>query len=44
MGTDGSCPDLMPNRNEFTVSWIARAPGDCDRAEDDRDGQKLWDE
>jgi hypothetical protein len=45
MGTDGSCrPDLMPDRNEFKVSRIARAPSDRHRAEDDRNGQRLWDE
>jgi hypothetical protein len=44
MGTDGSCPDLVPNRSGLTVSRIARAPGDRHRAEDDRDGQKLLDE
>jgi hypothetical protein len=44
MDTDVSCPDLMPNRSGFMVSRIARAPGDCHRAEDDRDGHKLLDE
>ena len=44
MGTDVSCPDLMPNRSGFTVSRIASAPGDCHCAEDDREGQKLLDE
>jgi hypothetical protein len=46
MGTcrsaDGSSPDLMLNRIEFAVNRIARAAGDCQRAENDRDGQKLW--
>ena len=41
MGTDGSGSDLMPNRIEFTVNRIARAPGDCQRAKNDRDNQKL---
>ena len=44
MGADGSGPDLMPNRIEFTVNRIARAPGDRQRAKNDRDGQKLWHE
>jgi hypothetical protein len=44
MGTDVSCPDLMPKRSGFTVSRIARASGDCHRAEDDRESQKLLDE
>jgi hypothetical protein len=34
----------MPNRIEFTVNRIARAPGDRQRAKNGRDGQKLWHE
>jgi hypothetical protein len=42
---DGSGgPDLTLNRIELTVNRIARAPGDCQRAKNDRDGQKLWDQ
>jgi len=44
MGTDVSGPDLMPNRIEFTLNRIARAPGDCQHATNDRDSQKLWHE
>src|SRR5438445_2417730 len=46
MGTrgsaDGSCSDLVLNRIEFTLRRIARAPGDCHRAQNDGDGQKFW--
>jgi hypothetical protein len=42
VGTDGSGPDLVLNRIEFTVNRIARAPGDRQRAENGREGQKLW--
>jgi len=38
MGTDVSCPDLMPNRSGYAVSRIARASGDYHRAEHDGDG------
>ena len=31
----GSCPDLMLNRIEFALGRIARASGDCRRAEND---------
>jgi hypothetical protein len=34
----------MLNRIEFTVNRIARAAGDYQRAENDRDGQKPGDE
>jgi hypothetical protein len=48
MGTHGSAdvssPYLMLNRIESTVSGILRAAGNCHRADNDRDGQKLADE
>jgi hypothetical protein len=43
VGADGSGPGLTLNRIEFTVNRIARAPGDRQRAENDREGRKLWD-
>ena len=39
---DGSSPDLLLNRIEFTLSRIARAACDCQRTENHRDGQKFW--
>jgi hypothetical protein len=47
MGTGGSAdggrPDLTLNRSEFTVSRTLGATGDCDRTENDRDGETHWD-
>jgi hypothetical protein len=34
----------MLNRIEFAVGRIARAAGDCQRAENDGNSQKLWDQ
>jgi hypothetical protein len=48
MGTRGSADmsrlGLMLNRIEFTWRRIARAACDCHRTDNDRDGQKSWDE
>lgn len=40
---DGHRPDLMLNRSEFKVSRTLCATSDCRRAENETDGETLWD-